>query len=160
MRLPHEAPSRHYLRHDSPGMNTQAGPVSMYSRRIAGPEKVVLLGALAMLVASAYLGATGADSGGPTGATLGVHASAGSLGWMTLGSMAVALSMLRGGDSDQGPDHRDHGAGKWLAWLAVAALAASVGIGAIGSPAASAATATVGLLAVASFIAWLEVVRR
>jgi len=126
----------------------------MGCRQIAGPERVVLLGALAMLVASAGLGAAGAASGGPAGTALDVHANAGSLGWMALGSLAVALAMLPGDHSDPGPQRR---ARIWLAWFAVAVL---VGVGAIGSPTTAAAAATAVLVASTTFVAWLAGVHR
>jgi len=105
-----------------------------------------------MLLATAGLGGVEAGSGGPAGRALSVHANAGSVGWMTLWILAVALGMITG-DGSGASDHAR--AGCWLAWAAVAAAAANACADVAGSASASAATATAVLAAAATYVAWL-----
>jgi hypothetical protein len=73
-------------------METLAASSTRSARRAVLAQRVLALGALAVLVVAAVGGAE-TGLGGMHGAALRVHADAGSLGWMTLGTLAVALGM-------------------------------------------------------------------
>src|SRR5260370_20950931 len=125
-------------------MGMRAGRRPTRSRGTARAERVLLLGALARLLISAGLGGARSAAGGLSGQVLAVHVGAGSLGWLALGILAMALGMLPS-DGDGRPDDQ---VGYWLAWIAVAAVAAYVLVGANGPAGASAGTRP-ALLAVA-----------
>src|SRR5712691_9600436 len=65
----------------------------------ARAEQVLLFGALAMLLLSTSLAAVGAA--GRSGRALNAHVHAGSLGWLTLAVLAVAVGMADDGDGDR-----------------------------------------------------------
>src|SRR5260370_39246678 len=98
-------------------MGMRAGRRPTRSRGTARAERVLLLGALALLLISAGLRGARSAAGGLSGQVLAVHVGAGSPGWLALGILAMALGMLpSGGDSrpaDQG--------GYWLARNVLAA---------------------------------------
>jgi hypothetical protein len=123
-------------------------------------ERVLLFGALGMLLVSAAIGdgsATGAL--GASGPALRAHVHAGSLGWITLAVLAVALRMATG-------SYGSSGSRAWadlLSWLAVAATLAFVVADAIGSAAARAWTGAPVLVVIAAFtglLGWLVTTRR
>lgn len=138
-------------------------------------ERVLLFGALGMLLVSAGLGEAGLGEGsaggalGASGPALRAHVHSGSLGWFTLAVLAVALRMAAGraGGADAAGARarrwrRDwRGASVWaghLSWLTVAATAAFVVADAIGSTAARAWAGTAALVMIAAFtglLGWL-----
>ncbi len=128
----------------------QSTPPDEAFRSAAQAERILLFGALAMLLVSAFLGnsaGVGAVTG--SGPWLVAHVHAGSLGWLTLAVLAVALRMARDGggsddrerDSDRERDGFELGAGKLgtsVSWLTVATVAAFVLATATSSSAAEA----------------------
>jgi hypothetical protein len=140
----------------------------MISRRPGSPatgagtlvraQRVLLFGALGMLLVSAALGDGSAlGGGGGSGPALAAHVHAGSLGWLTLGVLAVAVGMLTGdGDGPDGPGRLT----SRLSWLTVAAVAAFVVADWAGSAAAEAWTGAAALAAIVTFLVWLAAAGR
>jgi hypothetical protein len=122
---------------------------------IAGAERILLFGALGMLLVSAVLGDR-PGSGAGSGPALRAHVHAGSLGWITLAVLAVALRMVVGDGSPAGSSRL---AGR-LAVVTVAAIVAFVAADAAGSADGEAWTGTVALAAIVAFLAWLAMAGR
>jgi hypothetical protein len=147
-------------------------------------ERILLFGALGMLLVSAGLGdglATGALGG--SAPALRAHVHSGSLGWITLAVLAVALRIAAGpasgqdtagraGEQDatgaraQGGWRDCRGGSAWagpLSWLTVAATLAFVVTDAFGSPTARAWTGAAALVMIAAFtglLGWMVNARR
>lgn len=123
---------------------------------IAGAERVLLSGALGMLLVSAVLGDSAGSGAAGSGPVLRAHVHAGSLGWITLAVLAVAVRMA-GGDGHPAGSSRLAGV---LALVTVTAVAAFVVADAAGSAGGQAWTGTIALAAIVAFLAWLAAVSR
>ena len=135
-------------------------PLARRANSIAPAERVLLIGALGMLLVSAGLGdQAGLGGAGGSGPALIAHVHAGSLGWLTLAVLAVALRMAH--DGDQAETRPAAGLfGLYVSCVAVVAVAAFVAAAAAGTAAAEAWTGTAALLAVLGFLAWLVALSR
>jgi hypothetical protein len=127
----------------------ESGPVT-------GAERILLFGALGMLLVSAVLGAGPGVGAAGSGAVLRTHVHAGSLGWITLAVLAVALRMVDGGDRPVGSSRLASG----LSWLATTAIAAFVVTDVAGSADGEAWAGTAALAAIVAFLVWLAAVSR
>jgi hypothetical protein len=110
-----------------------------------------------MLLVSAVLG-SGPEVGAAAanGAALRTHVHAGSLGWITLAVLAVALRMVDARDHPAGPSRLATG----LSWLATTTIAAFVITDAAGSAEGQAWTGTAALAGIVAFVVWLAAVSR
>jgi hypothetical protein len=135
-------------------MGTQAVISTLSPRSVAPAQRVLALGALGMLVISTGLGGAGAAFGGPRGPALRLHADASSLGWLTLGVLAVAVGM----SARNGSAASVRRAGSLLALTAVAAVVAFVVADVDGSAAAAAWSGIAVLVAIVAVMGWLPTV--
>ncbi len=113
-----------------------------------------------MLLVSAGLGnSAGIGGTGGSGPALVAHVHAGSLGWLTLAALAVAVRMAQDGDQTE-PGPASGRFGRYVSCAAVVAVAGFVGAAAAGFAAAEAWTGTAALLAILGFLAWLVALSR
>lgn len=122
-------------------------------------ERVLLFGALGMLLVSAGLGAAGEGGAGllaGSGPALRAHVHAGSLGWITLAVLAVALRMATGSCGSPG----SRAWASRLSWLTVAVTVAFVVTDAIGSATARAWAGAAEFAVLVAFAAWLGWLKR
>jgi hypothetical protein len=152
----------------------QGTPPDQLTGSLARAERILLLGALAMLLLSAALGdSAGAGGPGGTGQALIAHVHAGSLGWLTLAVLAVALRMAR--DRDRSDDRPEQPAGAspgagagvgggqlgiGISWLTVVTVLVFVVATAERSSRAEAWLGAAALLAILGFLGWLAALSR
>jgi hypothetical protein len=124
---------------------------------VTGAERILLFGALGMLLVSAGL-ADGArvDVAAGGGSALDAHVHAGSLGWITLAVLAVALRMAEGDDRPV----RSSRLARGLSGFTTATIAAFVVADVAGSVDGEVWTGAVALAAIVVFLARLAVVSR
>ena len=137
-------------------MQSRSSVILGGSDSLAQAERILLFGALGMLVVSAAVGGS-LGLGASSGPAQRTHVHAGSLGWLTLAVLAVALGMVA--DDDRCPP-RSRRLGNRISWLTVAAVTAFVLADAAGSASAEAWTGTAAVAAILAFLAWLAVIGR
>ena len=139
------------------GRNRHAGP----TRRLHCAGRAGLADRCpGMLLVSAGLGdSAGLGGAGRSGPALIAHVHAGSLGWLTLAALAVAVRMADDGGQTE-PRLASGRFGIYVSCVTVVAVAGFVAAAAAGSAAAEAWTGTAALLAILGFMAWLVVLSR